>query len=190
LNTQVLGISVDHVPCLKAWAESLGGISYPLLSDFWPHGKVANLYGILRLEGYTERAIIVIDRNGIIRYVDIHDIDKQPSNEELRQVLRRIDPEAAAKELVTEKPAGAPLPHGGIVMYCTPWCPDCRDARAWLKQLNLSFTEVNIPSTPGAEDQVRQWNNGALVTPTFDIDGEIIRDFDQPRLQEVLKLTS
>ncbi|HBX68522.1 MAG TPA: hypothetical protein DEH25_03835, partial [Chloroflexi bacterium] len=40
LNAQVLGISVDHVPCLQAWAESLGGISYPLMSDFWPHGAV------------------------------------------------------------------------------------------------------------------------------------------------------
>jgi len=95
LNAQVLGISVDHVPCLTAWAKSLGGISYPLLSDFWPHGEVARCYGVLRHEGYSERAIFVLDRQSIVRYIDIHDISQQPDNDELRRVLREIDPEAA-----------------------------------------------------------------------------------------------
>ena len=80
MNVQVLGISVDHVPCLQAWAESLTGINYPLLSDFWPHGEVARRYGVLRQEGYSERAIFIIDAEGIIRYIDIHDIDDQPDN--------------------------------------------------------------------------------------------------------------
>jgi len=83
LNAQVLGVSVDHVPCLQAWAESLGGISYPLSSDFWPHGSVARKYGVLiEEEGKSERAIFVLDKMGIIRYIDIHDIDHQPDNEE------------------------------------------------------------------------------------------------------------
>ena len=120
LNTQVLGISVDHVPCLKAWAKSLGDISYPLLSDFWPHGEVARCYGVLRKEGYTERAVIVIDREGIIRYVDIHDIDTQPDNDELRSVLRSIDPEAAA-HYVEPKEEDLPLPSRIVAMsFCEP----------------------------------------------------------------------
>ena len=102
MNTQVLGISVDHIPCLIAWAESLGGINYPLLSDFWPHGAVANRYGVLRSEGYSERALFVLDKWGVIRYIDIHDIDLQPENEELFRVLRRVDPEAALN-LIEEK---------------------------------------------------------------------------------------
>lgn len=93
MNTQVLGISVDHVPCLQAWAESLGGINYPLLSDFWPHGEVATMYGVLRSEGYTERTIVVIDKDGIIRYIDIHDINDRPDNEEVRKVLRQLEAE-------------------------------------------------------------------------------------------------
>ena len=48
MNVQVLGISVDHVPVLKAWAEDIGGITYPLMSDFWPHGEVARKYGVFR----------------------------------------------------------------------------------------------------------------------------------------------
>ena len=97
LDAQVLGLSVDHIPCLVAWAESLGGINYPLLSDFWPHGAVAQTYGVLRSEGKSERAIFVLDKRGVIRYIDIHDIDDQPSNVELRSVLRQVDPEAAAR---------------------------------------------------------------------------------------------
>ena len=176
---------MDHVPCLKAWAESLGGITYPLLSDFWPHGTVSQAYGVLRPEGYCERALFVIDREGIIRYIDIHDIDQQPSNEELRRVLREIDPEAAASYHEEVKPAAA-LPHGGIVMYCTSWCPDCKRARIWLKEHNLPYTEVDINAVPGAPDQLRKWANNTLTTPTFDIDGTIIVDFDLPKLQEKL----
>lgn len=189
MNTQVLGISVDHIPCLRAWAESLGGISYPLLSDFWPHGAVAEKYGVLRAEGYSERALFIIDKQGLICYIDIHDIDKQPSNDELRAAIRRIDPEAAANEpQEIPRPTAGALPKGGIVMYCTPWCPDCKRARAWLQARRLQFTEVDIYTTPGAADQVRKWNKGALITPTFDIDGVIVSDFKEARLAEVLKL--
>ena len=185
LNAQVLGISVDHVPCLKAWADSLGGINYPLMSDFWPHGKVAKKFGVLREEGHSERAIFIIDKEGIIRYIDIHDIDDQPNNEILFEELRRIDPVAASKE--PPKPEPVELPQGGIVMYCTKWCQDCRKARAWLKEQKLDYIEVDIYSTPGALDQVRKWNQGKSVTPTIDIDGTIILDFDEQRLREVLK---
>jgi glutaredoxin len=187
LNTQVLGISVDHVPCLQAWADSLGGISFPLLSDFWPHGAVAEKFDVLRSDGKSERALFIVDKAGIIRYIDIHDIDDQPYNEELREALREIDPEAAAKE---HKPAAPPppLPHGGVVVYCTPWCPDCADARPWLEEKGIHYTEVDIYSTDGAEEQVRKWNHGHLITPTFDIDSVIISDFDQDALRKALKL--
>jgi glutaredoxin len=176
LDTQVLGISVDSTDCLRAWAESLGGINYPLLSDFWPHGGVAQKYGVLRVEGYTERAIFLLDKQGVIRYIDIHDIDLQPSNEELRRVIREVD--ATVRNRPEEpKPQPVDLPHGGIVVYCTKWCPDCRRAR-----------QVDITTTPGAAEQVEQWANGNRTTPTFDIDGTIIVDFDEARLREVLRI--
>lgn len=90
LNAQVLGISVDHVPCLKAWAKSLGGISFPLLSDFGPLGAVAKKYGVKRKEGFSERAIFVLDRYGIIRYIDIHDIKDRPKNKILFAELNKV----------------------------------------------------------------------------------------------------
>jgi glutaredoxin len=172
------------VPSLKAWAESLGGISYPLLSDFWPHGKVAEQFGVLRSEGYTERAIFVMDREGVIRYIDIHDIDLQPDNEVLFAELVRIDPEAASRARVRQDVVE--LPRGGIVMYCTKWCPDCRRARAWLQEQNREYLEVDIYATPGALQQVRKWGGGRLVTPTFDINGTILLDFDEDRVKAAI----
>lgn len=90
-NTQVLGISADPVPTLDAWNKHLGGLNYPLLSDFWPHGQAALKYGVLREEGITERAIFIVDKEGVVRYIDVHDITKQPDNEELFPVLRKLE---------------------------------------------------------------------------------------------------
>ena len=89
-DTQVLGISTDNVPSLENWAKSMGGLSYPLLSDFWPHGQVALKYGVLREEGICERALFVIDKQGIIRYIDIHPIGDQPDNAEIFEVLKKL----------------------------------------------------------------------------------------------------
>jgi len=187
LDTQILAISVDNTASQKAWAESLGGIHYPILSDFWPHGAVALKYGVLRSEGYTERAVILIDRQGIVRYVDVHDFNKAPSNVELRKILREIDPS------VHDRPEEfaditAPLPHGGVVMYCTPWCPDCRKARAWLAQHHIPYTEVDISTNVRGATQVEVWAGGSRTTPTFEIDNVVIVDYDEMRLREVLKV--
>src|ERR1041384_3469565 len=90
-DTHVLGISVDSVPCNTAWAKSLGGISYDLLSDFEPKGAVAKSYGAYReKDGISERALFVVDKEGKIAYKDIHDISDQPDNEDLFEVLRKL----------------------------------------------------------------------------------------------------
>jgi peroxiredoxin/glutaredoxin len=183
LNSQILSISVDSVPSLKAWTATFGGIHYPVLSDFYPHGEVAKQFGVLMPDGRAERAIFVIDESGIIRYIDIHEIGKQPLNTVLFNEIKKLRPNYVepVMEEKTQK-----LPHGGIVMYCTRWCPDCRKARTWLMENHLEYTEVDVMSTPGASEQVRKWTGGNLVTPTFDIDGTIVVDFDEARLKEVL----
>ena len=89
-DAQVLGISADNVPTNKAWGKSMGGLSYPLLSDFWPHGMAAIKYGVMREEGITERALFIVDKQGIIQYIDVHDIDKQPDNGELITALKNL----------------------------------------------------------------------------------------------------
>jgi alkyl hydroperoxide reductase subunit AhpC len=98
-NAQVLGISTDSVFTNEAWAKSLGGLSYPLLSDFWPHGKTAVDYGILRNSGEAERAIFVVDTGGVIRYIDVHDINKVPP---ISKILESLDGLTQPLEAVTQ----------------------------------------------------------------------------------------
>jgi hypothetical protein len=185
LNTQVLGISVDHVPALFAWAESFDGINYPLLSDFWPHGEVAQLFGVLRDEGKSERALFLIDKEGILRWSKIYDIDEQPDNREALAEIRKMDPEAS-EAFPQVEPERVDLPSGGIVMYCTPYCLTCRKAATWLEDRDLEYTRIDVYQVPGAIQQVREWADGHLVTPTFDIDGQIVVDFKTDQLAEVL----
>lgn len=90
LDTQVLGMSVDSSPAHRAWAEMLGGIDYPMLADFFPHGEVSRKYGIMRPEGFSERATIVIDKQGIVRGIEVHDIGTLPDHEKLLETLRSI----------------------------------------------------------------------------------------------------
>ena len=90
-DAQVLGISVDSVPCNTAWAKSLGGLSYDLLSDFNPKGEAARSFGAYRdANGISERALFVIDKEGKFAYVDIHAIGDQPDNEDLFDVLKNL----------------------------------------------------------------------------------------------------
>ncbi len=188
LNTQVLGISIDHVPCLQAWADSLGGISYPLLSDFWPHGSTAEQYGVLRSpDGFSERAIFVIDAQGYIRHIEVYPLDQQPDNDALRQILSSLTPLSTPKIATpSQSAADEELPKGGIIIYCARWCKDCKRARAWMDEHNLEYVEVDIDYHPAARAQLRKWANGALVTPTIDVDGTIVIDFNVPELEKAL----
>lgn len=128
-----------------------------------------------------------MDKKGIIRYIDIHDIDQQPDNEELYRILREIDPEAARIEAKVNEPAETTtMPKGGIILYCTSWCPDCRRARNWLKSNNLNYIDVDIDANPAASEQVKKWNDGKRITPTFDIAGTILSNFDEQKLTNVL----
>ena len=92
-DAQVLGISVDSVPSHIAFAKSVGGITtYPLLADFHPKGEVSKKYGVWKEDkGISERANLIVDKQGVIRYIDVHEIGEAPDNEQLRDVLRELD---------------------------------------------------------------------------------------------------
>lgn len=86
----ILGISVDNIPTLYSWTEGMGELWFPVLSDFWPHGRTAQQYGILRSDGMSERALFLVDKKGVIRYIDIHDINERPNLEVLIKELQKI----------------------------------------------------------------------------------------------------
>jgi peroxiredoxin (alkyl hydroperoxide reductase subunit C) len=86
----LLGITVDNIPTLFSWTNQMGNLWFPVLSDFWPHGKVAASYGVLRSDGTSERALFIIDEKGIIRYIDVHDINKRPPFEDIVRELEKL----------------------------------------------------------------------------------------------------
>lgn len=91
LNTVPLGMSVDTAPSKKAWAAVTNMKDIRLLSDFWPHGKVAQDYGIFIDEsGISERANIIIDESGVVRWVKVYPISQLPDINEVLQVLSEI----------------------------------------------------------------------------------------------------
>ncbi|MBI4798566.1 MAG: peroxiredoxin [Desulfarculus sp.] len=77
-GTIVLGITTDNLPTLFAWTRAMGGVWFPVLSDFWPHGAVAGQYGVLRGDGTSERALLLIDKAGVLRYIAVQDINIRP----------------------------------------------------------------------------------------------------------------
>lgn len=89
-NTEVVSVSMDSVYALNAWAKSMG-TSFPLLSDFYPQGKVVDLYGVRHRGGFPERALFVIDKEGVIRYIEVLDNPgDMPDNADLFEALQKL----------------------------------------------------------------------------------------------------
>jgi len=87
LNTVAVGLSVDSVPSKAAWAKSLRIKNTRLLADFWPHGGVAKSMGLLRGEGFSERANVIVDGTGEIIFVKVYPIRELPDIGEILRVL-------------------------------------------------------------------------------------------------------
>jgi len=88
----LLGITVDNIPTLYAWTRQMGQLWFPVLSDFWPHGAVAAKYGVLRSSGVSERALIFIDKKGIIQDIQVSDINVRPDLAQCATTLKRMKP--------------------------------------------------------------------------------------------------
>lgn len=90
-DTAVIGISVDNLPTLHAWTQQMGDLWFDVASDFWPHGKVSQTYGVLRSDGTAERALFIIDKKGIIRFIHVEDINVRPELGMIIQALQNLD---------------------------------------------------------------------------------------------------
>ena len=91
LNTVALGLSIDTVPSKNAWAKSLAIKETKLLSDFWPHGGVANQLGLFRdKEGFSERANVILDENQKVIFVKVYDMPQLPDIKEILNFLKNL----------------------------------------------------------------------------------------------------
>jgi peroxiredoxin len=93
-NAQVVGISVDSIYSTAAWEKEIGPLDYALAADYWPHGEVAQKYGVFRdqgeFAGISERAIFVVDKAGKIVFSKVYPIEQLPATAELYEVLEKL----------------------------------------------------------------------------------------------------
>ena len=87
-KTVAVGLSVDSFPCKAAWAKSLKIRKTRILADFWPHGAVAKSLGLLRTEGFSERANIIVDEAGKVMFVKVYPIKQVPDIKEILAALK------------------------------------------------------------------------------------------------------
>ena len=87
----LLGVSVDNIPTLYAWTRQMGKLWFEVLSDFWPHGSVADKYGVLRSDGLSERALFFIDKEGVISAILVMDINRSPDIEACATELKKLN---------------------------------------------------------------------------------------------------
>ena len=91
-NAQVLGISCDTVPAHRAWSTALGGLPYPELSDFHPKGKATQAYDLWNEErGAGNRAVIIVDKEGIIRFRETYVPGVLPNPEDILAAIDKLD---------------------------------------------------------------------------------------------------
>ena len=95
-GAELLGISVDGVWCHAAFARDRN-LHYPLLSDFEPKGAVSRAYGAYREhDGFSERALFVLDGDGVIRWSYLSPVDVNPGAAGILQALESLSPRSAA----------------------------------------------------------------------------------------------
>lgn len=81
-------MSCDSLASHRAFANESGGIDFPLLSDFWPHGRVAREYGVFDEErGHPRRSVFVVDRQGVIRWAYHAELGEQRDISKIIEVL-------------------------------------------------------------------------------------------------------
>jgi peroxiredoxin len=95
LDAQVLGVSCDSVPSHKAFAKECGGLDFPVLSDFWPHGEVAKKFGVFMDDaGHPRRSVFVLDREGVVRWAYHAELDEQRDINDILAALEDIRKQA------------------------------------------------------------------------------------------------
>jgi mycoredoxin-dependent peroxiredoxin len=89
-DVQVLAVSVDSMFSHRSWAEQQG-YEFPLLSDFWPHGHVAQEYGVFDdARGVATRGTFIIDAEGVVRWKVVNAIPDARDLGEYRKVLAEM----------------------------------------------------------------------------------------------------
>ena len=89
-DVQILAISVDHPFTLKAWSDAQG-YEFPLLADFWPHGEVAEDYGVFNAKaGFALRGTFLVDKTGTVRFAEVNGPGEPRDQEAWKKALAAV----------------------------------------------------------------------------------------------------
>lgn len=166
-NTQVLGVSIDSVHCHANWARDLGGVSFPLLADFQPKGAVAKSFGhYLEGPGITDRATVIIDKEGVVRYSKSVTPAGSRDMAELLAECEKINGSSSAAA------ASAKLA-SGTTLYVKSACGVSRRARVAIDNLHAS-KEVAIRNVSDDADAKAELlkSGGKDQAPCLLLDGK------------------
>jgi hypothetical protein len=167
------GISIDTTFCHSAWAEQLGGISLPLISDFHPKGEIAEAFGVyLADKGITDRATVIVDAGGTVR----HAASVTPAGKRDMAALVALCEEIDAAWPTTLPAAVAPpgLPEGAK-LYIKDRCMFSRWALCARANLHLEdvLPVINVSRDPEALAELQQ-RGGKSQAPALAIGDTIM----------------
>jgi len=172
-HPQPVGVSVDSHFSHGAWAESLGGISFPLLADFHPKGAVADSFGLyLADKGLTDRATVLIDAGGVIRHIS----SVTPSGKrDMQAVLTMCQEHDAGYDGAMEVAADKPGLPDGSVLYVKSSCMFSRWALSARTNLHLegALPVKNVSDDEAARAELLE-RGGKNQAPALYSDGELM----------------
>ncbi len=174
-HTQVLGVSVDSVYSHANWAQSMGGVSFPLLSDFHPKGAMATAYGTyLADKGITDRATVIIDAGGIVRHASSVTPSGQRNIEELAALCESVDKQHGGGLKGFSIPPGIAA---GATLYVKSHCGASRAAMLARHNLHLDtrLTVRNVTEDVAARGELQKIA-GKDQAPCLVIDGNPIHE--------------
>ncbi len=171
-HTQVLGVSVDSIHSHANWARDLGGVSFPLLSDFEPKGAVARAYGLyLEGPGITDRATVLIDSGGSVRHASSVTPAGKRDIEELAALSEQIHRDAGTPTQPFADPIGL---GSGAVLYVKSHCGFSRAAQLAVDNLHAkTLTVKNVSDDAQALAELRAASGGETA-PCLVVGGEAV----------------
>ena len=164
-GTQVLGVSIDSLYSHMQWARSLGGVSFPQLQDCEPKGALAKSLGVfLDGPGITDRATVLIDKEGIVRAVDAVGPGGKRDVQELLAKAKELGGDASGF------PAAGSLP-GGTELFVKEPCGFSEQALAAVTNLHLDVPVHNVTADQSQRARLEE-TAGKHQAPCLMMDGQ------------------
>ena len=175
-NTQVLGASIDSIHCHANWARDLGGISFPLLSDFEPKGAVADSFGAyLSGAGITDRATVLIDSGGTIRHASSVGPAGQRDIAELAALCEGVNGAGGTKTQAAPAPVGL---GSDAVLYVKDHCGFSRRVRVAVDNLHETGLSIRNVSSDSSALAALKEATGSETAPCLILDGKSVGEAD------------